>query len=362
MSIVPEKKDRPELLPDRHPQADFFVADILDAAIKDDMASMEHPMFSLATKPDLRIREYTTAKGDSVRIRPGTTGLATIFDKDVLIYCVSQLIAALNRGERISRTLHIQAKDLLMATNRRTDGPAYARLIETMERLDGTRITTTIATGGTEQTTGFGLVESWDVIKKQRDGRMLSMSVTLSEWLFHAVLGKEVLTLHKDYFRLRKPTERRIYEIARKHTGRQPEFRIGLEALHTKCGSTAPLRKLRETVRKMIEAGHLPDFDVELTAGDVVIFRQREKWWAKDEAPALPGLGVFPYRLQTDTYEAAKKFTRQWGEDVYAWEQDWKDHWAENGRERLLSPDKAFLGFCKARSASKGQRGHSERG
>ena len=39
------------LLPDRHPNLDFFVLDIADAVPKDDMATMEHPLFSLATKP-----------------------------------------------------------------------------------------------------------------------------------------------------------------------------------------------------------------------------------------------------------------------------------------------------------------------
>ena len=43
------------LLPERHPTADFFVCDILEALPKDDMATMEHPVFSLATRPDLRI-------------------------------------------------------------------------------------------------------------------------------------------------------------------------------------------------------------------------------------------------------------------------------------------------------------------
>jgi hypothetical protein len=33
---------------------------------------------------------------------------------------------------------------------------------------------------------------------------------------YNAVAGFEVLTLHRDYFRLRKPMERRIYELARK--------------------------------------------------------------------------------------------------------------------------------------------------
>ena len=51
-------KDKSPLLPDRMQQADFFVCDIFDAAPKGDMASMEHPIFSISTKPDRRIRRY----------------------------------------------------------------------------------------------------------------------------------------------------------------------------------------------------------------------------------------------------------------------------------------------------------------
>ena len=46
------------LLPDRHPQRDFFILDISDVVPKDDTASMEHPLFSLATKPDMRHLVY----------------------------------------------------------------------------------------------------------------------------------------------------------------------------------------------------------------------------------------------------------------------------------------------------------------
>ena len=42
------------LLPIRHPQRDFIILDIADAVPKDGTASMEHPLFSLATKPDMR--------------------------------------------------------------------------------------------------------------------------------------------------------------------------------------------------------------------------------------------------------------------------------------------------------------------
>jgi plasmid replication initiation protein len=212
------------LLPDRHPQADFFLCDIFDALPKDDLATMEHPVFSLATRPDRRILRYVH-NDVAIEVTPSVRGLATIHDKDILIFCISQLMAAINAGRAVSRRLHLKAHDLLIATNRETSGDAYRRLREAFERLAGTRITTNIVTGETETTSGFGLIESWQIERRTRGGRMVSVVVTLSEWLFRAVLSKSVLTLSRDYFRLRKPLERRVYELARKHCGHQPDWR-----------------------------------------------------------------------------------------------------------------------------------------
>jgi hypothetical protein len=50
--------DRPALLPDRHPNHDLFICDVLDAIPKDDLGSMEHPVFSLATRPNTRTLNY----------------------------------------------------------------------------------------------------------------------------------------------------------------------------------------------------------------------------------------------------------------------------------------------------------------
>src|SRR5438105_15822322 len=103
---------RSPLLPDRHPIQDFFICDVADAIPKDDMGSMEHPIFSLATKPDLSIREYVH-KGTTISIIPSALGLATIHDKDILIYCISQLVAKMNTGAELNKTLHLKAYDLL---------------------------------------------------------------------------------------------------------------------------------------------------------------------------------------------------------------------------------------------------------
>ena len=51
---------------------------------------------------------------------------------------------------------------------------------------------------------------------------MILVTVTLSDWIYRSVLSRSVLTLHRDYFALRKPLERRVYEIARKHCGGRP--------------------------------------------------------------------------------------------------------------------------------------------
>ena len=47
-----------KFLPERHPVHDFFVLDVLDVTPRSDMASMEHPIFSLSTKPETRVLSY----------------------------------------------------------------------------------------------------------------------------------------------------------------------------------------------------------------------------------------------------------------------------------------------------------------
>jgi len=186
------------LLPERHPQGDFFVCDIFDAVPKGDMASMEHPIFSLSTKPDHRIRDYKN-KNVQISIKPSADGLATVHDRDILIYCISQLMVAINDGRDISQTMRFKAYELLVATNRNTAGTGYNQLKAALERLAGTRISTNIVTGGEEVFRTFGLIESAEIVRQTRDGRMQEVEVKLSDWVFNAIKSKEVLTLHRDY-------------------------------------------------------------------------------------------------------------------------------------------------------------------
>lgn len=335
---------RSPLLPDRHPHKDLFVCDIVDAVPKADMASMENPVFTLSTKPDFKPRRYQRGE-NFIEVSPSRYGLATVHDRDILIYCISQCMAAVNEGRKVTRALRFKAHDLLVATNRQTSGQGYQLLKDALRRLQGTQIETNIRQGGKEYYKVFGLIESAEIVRETRDGRMLDVEVTLSDWVFDAIENNNVLSLNKHYFFLRKPLERRLYELARKHCGSQPKWLCGLELLRDKCGSTSTVKEFRRLLSKIIEDDnahdHMPDYRMTI-AGDNVVFRPKE------EATVL-ALPMQVLRLQNpDTHTAARRFAPGW--DIYGLENEWRAWVREKGIE-VNDPDKHFLAFCKSRGA-----------
>ena len=264
----------------RHPNRDFFLADLFDYAMKDDGASMEAPIFTLSTKPDLSIWTWTSKDGNkSIKVAPSVLGRATQHDKDVLIYVVSQLTEALNRGREDAkhRVVRFTVYDFLVTTNRGVGGDDYQRLQEAFERLRGTSITTDIKTGGQRVKEGFGIIDRWKIIEKAPDDeRMIAVEVTLSEWLYNAVSAFEVLTIHPDYFRLRKPLARRLYELARKHCGHQTSWVIGLELLRDKSGSKSNIKEFRRMVRAIEADDSLPEYRLVVGSNDKVTFYVRD--------------------------------------------------------------------------------------
>ena len=226
----------------------------------------------------------------------------------------------------------------MLATGRETSGDGYRRLRDAFERLAGTRITTNITTGAEETTSGFGLIDSWEIVRRTRKGRMVRVSVTLSEWLYRAVLSKSVLTLSREYFSLRKPLERRVYELARKHCGRQAVWKVSVETLLKKSGSNSPRRVFRAMIREIIAADRLPEYELREEDGDIIAVRPRGVVDLPERAPVI----------SPEALEEARRLMP--GMDVYVLESDWRAMWLAAGRAQLRSPDKAFIGWVKKRA------------
>lgn len=72
--------------------------------------------------------------------------------------------------------------DLLVATNRGTSGREYQQLEAALERLAGTRIKTNLESGGTTVRQGFGLIESWKIVEREKRKRAIR-----GEW-WHAYI------------------------------------------------------------------------------------------------------------------------------------------------------------------------------
>jgi plasmid replication initiation protein len=347
--MIPETPNPEEqLLPIRHTDAGLFVCDAFDAAFKDIMPHLEHPFFTLSKIPDTKVRLYQH-NGEYIEITPSVLGLATIYDKDILLYCISQLMHRLRNNQPIGPRLRVPAYDLLVYTNRGTAGKDYDAFCLALKRLAGTRISTNIRTGNEQDLKGFGMIDTFHVHRKGgNEGRILWVEITLSDWVFKAIRADEVLTLHRDYFRLGKPLERRIYELGRKHCGRQKAWNVSVEILYKKSGSHGKLEKFRHRVKHIAHHDHLPDYRVTFNEGaDTVTFHNRGTMW---EHTALPPDEESLPPLSSESYEQARLSAP--GYDIAALETEWREWWAMSGKPKLANVSAAFIGFCRHRHNS----------
>lgn len=344
-------RKRTALLPQRHTEPDLFVCDILDATPKSDRASMEHPLFSLSVKKDMAPFQYEQGNV-KVKITPAAEeGRANVFDRDILIYVLSQLMAAKNEGQEIGRRVRISAHDLLKATNRHTTGQAYATLRRALTRLQFTQIETNIHDHGLGEWRSISFITDARIVKEDSTGRLLSVELEMGDWLVKAIENKNVLTLHKAYFQLRKPLERRLYELARKHCGKQDVWRIGLDKLQHKTGSTSTPKEFKRLVKAICKAdeeqSHMPDYSFRLLH-DVLEVSPKSAFLDvyADASASRSAVGI---RLSADAYEKARAAAPTW--DIYFLEQEWRMWMNEPPRH----PDGAFVGFCRRWYERKGR-------
>lgn len=243
-------------------QLNLFVTNAVSWSPKSDIHSMEHPFFSLSKRKDVKPRHYVSPDGKTeIHLTPSVKGLATIWDQDILLYAMTLLKDKINAGEIIkNEPISLLAYNFLTATNRSTGGESYDRLFESLERLQGTLVKTNIKTGDIETTESFSFVQGVKMIKEGK--KVTKFEFKLSDWSFNALVSdlKEMLTLSREYFEILGGLERRLYSLARKHCGRQPEWSIFLHNLHTKTGASCSLREFRRMTKEIVQNNNLPDY------------------------------------------------------------------------------------------------------
>ncbi|WP_338109411.1 replication initiator protein A [Pseudomaricurvus alkylphenolicus] len=269
-------------------QIDMFVADIVDVAPKGDTQSMEYPIFAISSKPDSEKYRYENkVTGSWLEIIPSADGRATIHDKDLLIYAFGHIAEAAKLGRDISRRVRITAYDYLTVTKRGTDGKSYKAIGDTLARLRGTVVRSNMigADKVSKKAEVFGLIDYGSAVTDQK-GRLEYFEVVISEQLFTAVANNEILNYNRDYFSLRSPYDRRLYELCRRNCGGSAEWRVPIEEIWHIFGVKSPLKEFRRKIKDCIKKQLVPDYELEYEAAasksspDWLIVRQNSEYTA----------------------------------------------------------------------------------
>jgi len=248
-------------------QSDLFPLDSpLTAEIRGERSLMAFPFFALAKNAWMKPLSYRT---DTVQIevRPSSTGVATIYDKEIVLYVASLMAAKLEAGEQVGQDFVFTAHDLFQVTGANHSARSYARLSEALERLQGTQIRTNIEAGGEGEEGFFSwLSEAKLHYTRVRGGekRLKAVKVRLCDWLFRAILlDRHVLDYAHAYFQL-GPIERRIYEVARSTCEEGGEIDLDLATFRLQVGYQNPLANFRQALRGIAGADAIPDYRLEL--------------------------------------------------------------------------------------------------
>jgi plasmid replication initiation protein len=241
-------------------------------SFRNDRQLMMLPFFTLGRKPIHEGQEHRWSEGGSdffIRNSPGEDGLPTMFDLDILIHTITQIVQGMNRGEPVSPRVKFHVHDCLSSIGRGTGGREYALFLQSMKRLKGTTVFTNVTSGTMIEDGGFGWFQSYKIIRRKLpSGKevMAYCEVVICDWLFNAVVvEKRVLSMDPAYFALESGLERKVYQIIRAHLGQKTTWGIGLDRLHVKTGSSSPKKRFTYEMRQMVERDPFPEWALYLS-------------------------------------------------------------------------------------------------
>jgi plasmid replication initiation protein len=220
---------------------------------------MNANFFSLTKKRRTKDIFYTFRNGDYLKVyTTHELGLATIYDLDILLFLISQLVKAKDDGVPLSNRIHFTGGDFFTFTGtkakgkKRSDGgDAYTKLYQKLTRLHNTHIETSLSAGGQ---TNFSF--NWlSEIKEHKDeqGRHKGYEVVIADFLYQAVKNDTgVLTLDPRYFRLTGALERYLYLFLRKSAGNKGVWTETLESIYKKSGSIESFTAFKSRIKKIL--------------------------------------------------------------------------------------------------------------
>ena len=347
-----------------HQELATFMAVASDVAVKDQMDLMSRSWFSLTAKRtdpiEYAFDDRRSKRKETVRIT-GTQehGIATIFDQDLLIFVISQLVDANRKGMQASRRVRFTPYQFFAWMNRTPTGSAYQRLGDALERLRTTSIETTIRSESTrrDRIKKFSWISEFGTVEV--DGNISGVEVVLAEWLFESVQSLNVLTLDKRYFEISGPVERWLYLHARKATGGESgQWVESFKSLYAKSASQQDFKHFANALRKLVTKNNLPGLRLECRAGTngaAVLFMERTEKREPAEAANEAQLLLIELSPLEEAWENAVAILgKQLGAEVVAsWLKPLQPVSFEDGTLTYRAPTKFHADWVQSRYSSR---------
>ena len=245
-----------KIVPD---QLDLFIADALDIKVKGDISIGAENFFSLSKKPRYEPIMHHLPKG-TITISP-TAGkpLATVYDEDILLFLISQLVHGADRGQPLGKTIYFSGVSFFKFIKKnKFGGRNYEEIWEALQRLKTSYVELEMEglEGSDAKFNWLSYIEKDWIKNRKGEKQAIGFKVEIPTRLVKAVEARRVLTLNHDYFKINSPVERWLYRFVRKSVGkgRNEDFKYwSYEKLHGKSASTDTLPQFRKTVRRILK-------------------------------------------------------------------------------------------------------------
>jgi hypothetical protein len=198
-----------------------------------------------------------------------------MFDKDIVVYAISIAVRTSKRD------VEFLARDFLDETGRSFSGSHYQAFKKSLSKLLDIKIETNLKSGKNAKTSNCGkrIVRNFmssehllheirieETESKKTGKRVTAVKVRLSNFLWNAVKDKsDILTLSPQYFAIKKPYEKRLYEVARQYCGNSDESKsLSIDILQQRMGAKTSEELFKYTLKKICKNNNLPDYDVKI--------------------------------------------------------------------------------------------------
>lgn len=207
-------------------------------------------------------------KGKFIQFSPSSNGLPTIRDYDVLIYCITWIAnAALEgRDNDVGATYEFEVDDFYGFAGRQRGSERENTLIQGLERLAGSTITTNTRPIGLENYT-FNYIEKFELVRDDA-GRLKSVCIKIPHTFYCLAHNEFFESIHADYFTL-SAARRLIYLFLTLYCGGE-KLPLSFAKLHAVTGATSPLRKFMPVIQDLIDKP-LPGLAAERNEGSEVL-------------------------------------------------------------------------------------------